>query len=224
MYLKNCCALLLLALVACQAAPSTFKNIEKKSISEKTSKIEKDDLKIEDPGMDKDRAKKSTSFCVEIRDGKEVPCSESQQPTLVVKPLKQTIINQSPAYIDYPLGLSETPVQVIHTQPQQPQTIQVQPRPQLPFQQALQPVAQPVIFMPSPSYNVPAMQTPSPQPTPIVNILTPPAAPCNVLPAPTVTEHKQEPLREVEYLKPAHKPERVELEYKPKVRKDNRSR
>ncbi|XP_032686829.1 extensin-like [Odontomachus brunneus] len=231
MYLKNCCALLLLALVACQAAPSTFKNIEKKSISEKTNKIEKDNLKIEDPGLDKDRAKKSTtSFCVEIRDGKEVPCLDTNQPTLVVKPLKQTVINPSPAYINYPNKYSETqtPVQIIHAQPQQPQTIQVapishsiqtaQPVPQLPPQQAFQPAAQPVIFVPP--YNVPPPQISSPQPTPIVNILTPPAAPCNVMP-PSTIEHKQEFVKEVDYIKPVFKPEprpisRPEPEFQPK--------
>lgn len=108
MHLKSCCTLLLLALVACQAAPSTFENIEKKSISEKTSKIEKDDLKIEDPGLDKDRTKKAATFCVEIHDGKQVPCAESvKQPVLMVQPEppKQMVIHHSLFalyYIDYP--------------------------------------------------------------------------------------------------------------------------
>lgn len=70
MHLKSCCALLLLAFVACQAAPSP-KIIDKRPISE-TEEITKDNLALEDIGADKDRAKKSaTTFCVEVRSDKD---------------------------------------------------------------------------------------------------------------------------------------------------------
>ncbi|XP_011137628.1 proline-rich extensin-like protein EPR1 isoform X3 [Harpegnathos saltator] len=193
MHLKSCCMLFLLALVACQAAPSTSKNIVKKSISEKTSKIEKDDMKMEDPGMDKDRTKKSaTTFCVEVRDGTEqqVPCAETKRPLVLVQP--------EPA--------KQMPVQT------------VQPHLQSLPQPAPQPATQPVIFLQPPAqYSLPAVQTPPPQQAPIVNILTPPAAPCNVLPTPTVIrqESKYEPAKEVEHLKPLPKLE-PEPELRPK--------
>ncbi|XP_011137629.1 proline-rich extensin-like protein EPR1 isoform X4 [Harpegnathos saltator] len=243
MHLKSCCMLFLLALVACQAAPSTSKNIVKKSISEKTSKIEKDDMKMEDPGMDKDRTKKSaTTFCVEVRDGTEqqVPCAETKRPLVLVQPepAKQMVIHQEAPHsiVDYPIKfinsqtLSQTsqPVQIIHTQSQQPQTVHVaplvqpvqtvQPHLQSLPQPAPQPATQPVIFLQPPAqYSLPAVQTPPPQQAPIVNILTPPAAPCNVLPTPTVIrqESKYEPAKEVEHLKPLPKLE-PEPELRPK--------
>lgn len=85
MHSKSCYALFLLVLVACQAAPS-HKIIEK-SINETGAKFAKKDLKLEDTGADKDRTKKSTTFCVQVHSGKEeiIPCNQEVKETPVIK-------------------------------------------------------------------------------------------------------------------------------------------
>lgn len=172
-------------------------------------------MQMEDPGMDKDRAKKSTTFCVEVHDGvqQQVPCKEAQSNLVLLQsePLKQTLLqHHQPTLVNVPLKYAEAqilPQQSLHViQAQQPQTLHIQQ----PFPQ---PSAQPVIVMPPPQ--LPAAQpAPAPQ-APIVNILTPPAAPCNVMPSPTVIHEKYETS------KPLPKPQLVKPELpKPKVRQE----
>lgn len=171
-------------------------------------------MKMEDPGTDKDRAKKSTTFCVEVRDGAQhqVPCQEGQQSVVMVQPEPQkALLHQSQqAYLNVPLKYIEAqqppqPIRMIHPQPQ-PQAVQVQPLPP--------PAASPVYVMPPPQYHLPPVQTLPSQQAPIVNILTPPAAPCNVMPAMAHEEQKNKSSKEVEHIKPLPRPE----PQKPKVR------
>lgn len=128
MYSKSCYALFLLALVACQAAPSP--KIIEKSTSETATKLAKENIKPEDTGADKDRAKKSTTFCVEVRSGKEemVPCKQE----LPVKQTQQVLNLKTPDYkpmatVMQPVPTSvQYPVQypvsnILVQQPQMPQ-------------------------------------------------------------------------------------------------------
>lgn len=111
MHSKNCCVLFLLVLVACQAAPSH--KITEKSIKETEAKLAKEDLNLEDTGADKDRAKKSTTFCVQVHSGKEeiVPCNqEVNQP--IVKSLdfsKSLTQPASASLVQYPNILVQQP-------------------------------------------------------------------------------------------------------------------
>lgn len=70
MHINACFAVLLLAIALAQAGPAP-KTIEKKSLAEDTKlETRKADLKIEEAGEEKDRAKKSaTTFCVQIKPG-----------------------------------------------------------------------------------------------------------------------------------------------------------
>lgn len=162
MYSKSFYALFLLALVACQAAPSP--KIIEKSTSETATKLVKEDIKPEDTGADKDRAKKSTTFCVEVRSGKEemVPCKqeipvkETEQvlnlKTLDYKPVA-TVMQPVSTSVQYPvqypvsnilvqqpqlspsLSLLQQPSQfVVHSTQSQQQV----PQQQVPQQQVLQ--------------------------------------------------------------------------------------
>ncbi|XP_033337931.2 uncharacterized protein LOC117227094 [Megalopta genalis] len=77
-----CFSILVLGVALTQAGP-TVKATEKKSLTEDSNLgSEKEVLKIDDPGSDKDRAKKSASFCVEIKPGSshpnQVPCKSNQ--------------------------------------------------------------------------------------------------------------------------------------------------
>ena len=93
MHINACFALLLLAIALAQAGPAP-KTIEKKSLAEDT-KLEttKADLKIEEAGEDKDRAKKSaTTFCVQIKPG-------STQPTQVPCPCNQAVAQRMPVTV-----------------------------------------------------------------------------------------------------------------------------
>ncbi|XP_018393544.1 PREDICTED: uncharacterized protein LOC108772508 [Cyphomyrmex costatus] len=125
MYLKSCCALFLLALVACQAAPSS-QAIEK-SINEAETMLTKSNIELEGTGAEKDRAKKSaTTFCVEVRSGKteKVPCKEIRQqetskPVVIVQPI--SIPAPAPVPVPAPAPtIIECPKQPIVIQQQQP--------------------------------------------------------------------------------------------------------
>lgn len=192
MHSKSCCALFLLALVACQAAPSS-KIIEKKSISETETKLAEENLQPEDTGADKDRAKKSTTFCVELRSGKEevVPCKNLEQKQLPVVHVKTpeykpyTFVQTAPVSgPQYPV--SNVLIQPVQPQPQpaevvvQPNVYQVpQPAPQFIHVQA--PPQQPSVVESAPQKSqqtvIPVATVPAP--TPIINIIPAPvSAPC----------------------------------------------
>ncbi|XP_050447398.1 uncharacterized protein LOC126849518 isoform X2 [Cataglyphis hispanica] len=158
MYSKSFYALFLLALVACQAAPSP--KIIEKSTSETATKLTKEDIKPEDTGADKDRAKKSTTFCVEVRSGKEemVPCKqeipvkEMQQvlnlKTLDYKPMA-TVMQPVPTSVQYPVS---------NILVQQPQISQLSPSLSL-----LQQPSQFVVHSTQPQQQVPQQQVPQQQ-------------------------------------------------------------
>jgi len=205
MHSKSCYALFLLALVACQAAPS-HKIIEK-SNNETEAKLAKEDLKLENTGADKDRAKKSTTFCVQVHSGKEeiVPCKQEIKETPVVNIKSPEYRPQTAPLIQYPVSnivvqqpvpqpSSSVPVHqapqvipqqtVVHVpvQPQQsasftaPQLVP-QPMPQ----QHVHVQTQPQHFSvpePVPQVHVQQPAVPAPAPTPIINIIPAPAAPC----------------------------------------------
>lgn len=193
MHLNSCCALFLLALVACQAAPSPKGAIEK-SVSEAET-FAKNDIQLEDTGAEKDRAKKSaTTFCVEVRSGKpeQVPCRPQEvRPQRLQGESKPVVIVQ-PIPISAPVLPSyefpREPV-VIKTQPPQPQPPQnynviqqqqsstnVQPQPQ-------------VVQTPQPTPAPAAV--PAPPPTSIINIVpsAPTSEPCNK--QPTIVQPQQ---------------------------------
>lgn len=93
MHVNACFAILLLAIALAQAGPAP-KTIEKKSLAEDTKlETKKADLKIEEAGEDKDRAKKSaTTFCVQIKPG-------STQPTQVPCPCNQAAVQRMPVTV-----------------------------------------------------------------------------------------------------------------------------
>ncbi|KAL6266216.1 hypothetical protein P5V15_003076 [Pogonomyrmex californicus] len=193
MYLKSCCALFLLAIVACQAAPSA--KIEK-SISE-TDKFTKNEINLEETGAEKDRAKKSTTFCVEVRaNGKQeqVPCRQEVRPQIPHQESKPVVILQ-PVAVPTPVAPVEYPKPqniVIQPQPQlQPQP-QPQPQPSQNFnviqqQQSSsvtypQPQAQPQVVQPNPQQPNVVYST-HPQQTHHIHHVYP-SAPSSVAPAP----------------------------------------
>ncbi|XP_070170197.1 uncharacterized protein [Polyergus mexicanus] len=207
MYSKSCCALFLLALVACQAAPSP-KIIEKST--ETASKLVKEDIKLEDTGADKDRAKKSTTFCVEVRSGKEelVPCKQelpikqTQQvldlKTPEYKPMTIMQTASVPASVQYPVQYPVSNIMMQQPMPQLSPISLLQPPSQVvvsaqPQQQVPEPIThQHVIHVQTqpqqtsaPVSQVQSQQSafsapaPAPAPTPIINIIPAPAsAPC----------------------------------------------
>ncbi|KAL6442415.1 hypothetical protein ACFW04_002567 [Cataglyphis niger] len=162
MYSKSFYALFLLALVACQAAPSP--KIIEKLTSETATKLAKEDIKPEDTGADKDRAKKSTTFCVEVRSGKEemVPCKqeipvkETQQvlnlKTLDYKPMA-TVMQSVPTSVQYPVQYPVSNILV-----QQPQIPQLSPSLSL-----LQQPSQFVVHSTQSQQQVPQQQVPQQQ-------------------------------------------------------------
>ncbi|XP_020279098.1 vegetative cell wall protein gp1-like [Pseudomyrmex gracilis] len=159
MYLKSCCTLLLLALVACQAAPSP------KIIETKTTNKE---LTIEETGEEKDRAKKSTTtFCVQINsDGKQeaIPCDPQ-------KPILQPV---SPIHI--------VPVQVPPlVLPSQPAPL---PAPLLPFPLPPNVVVPAPIPAPAPAPTPAPAPAPTPAPAPVPPRVVPAPTPAPA-PAPT---------------------------------------
>ncbi|GAB1864249.1 hypothetical protein CAJAP_05328 [Camponotus japonicus] len=199
MHSKSCYALFLLALVACQAAPS-HKIIEK-SNNETEAKLAKEDLKLENTGADKDRAKKSTTFCVQVHSGKEeiVPCKQEIKETPVVNIKSPEYRLQTAPLIQYPVSniVVQQPVPQpsssvpVHQAPQViPQQtvvhVPVQPQQSASFtapQQHVHVQTQPQHFsVPEPSscpqVHVQQPVVPAPAPTPIINIIPAPAAPC----------------------------------------------
>ncbi|EFN74322.1 hypothetical protein EAG_08585 [Camponotus floridanus] len=213
MHSKSCYALFLLALVACQAAPS-HKIIEK-SNNETEAKLAKEDLKLENTGADKDRAKKSTTFCVQVHSGKEeiVPCKQELKETPVINikspEYKPQIASAPTPLIQYPvsnivvqqplLPSSSVPVhevpQVIHPTgvhvPIQQSTSSFSTSFTAP-QSVLQPISQQHLHVQTPQQHfsvpepVPQVHlqqpvVPAPAPTPIINIIPAPAAPCEKL-------------------------------------------
>ncbi|XP_029158711.1 adhesive plaque matrix protein-like [Nylanderia fulva] len=212
MHSKTCCALFLLALVACQAAPSS-KIIEKKSISETETKLAEETLNPEDTGADKDRAKKSTTFCVELRSGKEevVPCRNQeikQYPVPNIKP-SYAVVQTAPAP-QFPL--SNVLVQPVPSQPQ-PSQIVVQPN----YYQVPEPVPQfiqvqsqqPSVVEPAPQKSHQTVIQPvatAPAPTPIINIIPAPVSPpCEH--APQKPQPPQEQIHTVHIVQPKPEPQ-----------------
>jgi len=205
MHLSSCCALFLLALVACQAAPSPKGAIEK-SISEAET-FAKNDIQLEDTGAEnKDRAKKSaTTFCVEVRSGKpeQVPCRQEIRPQ---RGESKPVVIVQPIPISAPLEFPKLPPLEF---PKLPIVIQTPPQPQVPPQSQLPPQPQPpqnfnnVIQQQQSSTNInqpqpqvvqtpqPPAAVPAPPPTSIINIV--PSAPtsesCNK--QPTIVQPQQ---------------------------------
>ncbi|KYN07426.1 Solute carrier family 25 member 36-A [Cyphomyrmex costatus] len=190
MYLKSCCALFLLALVACQAAPS-FQATEK-LINEAETRLTKSNIELEGTGAEKDRAKKSaTTFCVEVRSGKteKVPCKEivhqeTSKPVVIVQPIS------IPAPVSVPVP---APAPTIIECPKQPIVIQQQqpPRP-VPY------------FIPPPVPTSVSIKSPP----------TPTSVPCDkpiVQPTIHVIHPAQQPapIQEVKPCKPIFKPQGI---------------
>ncbi|XP_011697463.1 PREDICTED: uncharacterized protein LOC105455668 [Wasmannia auropunctata] len=124
MYLKSCCALFLLALVACQAAPL----IEKKSISEADT-FAKANTNQMDTGIEKARAKKSiTTFCMEVHEGKpeKVPCKSEPQkigqpdisnPVFLVQPVPVPAPVPAPAPVQAPAPAAFPIINIVSSAP-----------------------------------------------------------------------------------------------------------
>lgn len=159
MHSKSCYALFLLALVACQAAPS-HKIIEK-SNNETEAKLGKEDLKLENTGADKDRAKKSTTFCVQVHSGKEeiVPCKQEIKETPVIN-------IKSPDLPPAPIPLIQYPVSNLVVQQPLPQ-----PSSSVPLHQVPQVIPQPT------SVHVPVQSHQSASFTALQPLLQPPLQP-----------------------------------------------
>ncbi|XP_018348048.1 PREDICTED: extensin-like [Trachymyrmex septentrionalis] len=191
MYLKSCCALFLLALVACQAAPSS-QAIEK-SINEAET-FAKTNIELEGTGAEKDRAKKSATFCVEVHSGKPetVPCKqelrqETSKPLVIVQPISIPASVPIPTVVDYP----KQPI-VIH-QHSQPQFVP-QPAPQ---------------FIAPPPSPVP-IKLPAPAPVSISDIPpTPASKPCD---KPTIVQPAQSQVHTVHVIhsQPTPQPSKIE--------------
>lgn len=197
MHSNACFALVLLCLAAVQAVPAG--KIEKKSVSDEPI-LGTSDLKLEEAGDSKDRAKKST-FCVEIRpegqDGQAQDGASSVQ-TLNLLPQAQG---------------SASSVQTLNLVPQAPLASQVQT---YNLQPALQPV-QTLSVMPAPqlaqqSIYVPQQMAPSVQ---TLQIIHSPQQPCpeakqniikqntELVPAPKTITHPHR-VEKSEKLKPHH--------------------
>ncbi|XP_071557490.1 uncharacterized protein [Temnothorax nylanderi] len=161
MHLYSVCALFLLALVACQAAPSP--KVIEKSINEAETTFDKNAI-LEETGADKGRAKKATTFCVEVRSGKavEVPCRQEVRQD-IAKPLVILPVPMIPGP-----GYSKP----IPPPPQPSPSISLNQQ-----QQSAQVVVPPPAPVPAPA----PVQTPAPAPTPIINIVpqAPAPVPCD---------------------------------------------
>lgn len=153
-----------MVLVACQAAPSH--KITEKSNNETEAKLAKEDLKLEDTGADKDRAKKSTTFCVQVHSGKEeiVPCKQEVEETLVKSPdLPKSLTITQPA----PAPLVQYPVSnVVFQQPQVPQ-----PSSNVFLHQTPQVIHQPMQVANLPPQPQPSVSNTVPQQTPQHHII-----------------------------------------------------
>ncbi|XP_012057878.1 PREDICTED: BCL-6 corepressor-like protein 1 [Atta cephalotes] len=201
MYLKSCCALFLLALVACQAAPSS-QAIEK-SINEAET-FANTNIELEGTGAEKDRAKKSaTTFCVEVRSGKpeKIPCTQEIRPQGIVQQEKPVVIVQP---ISIPASVP-MPVPTIVEYPKQPVVIHQHPQPQVVPQPAPQFVAPP----PSPvPVKLPAS---APATIPIIDIVppTPASTPCD---KPTIVQPTQSQVHTVHVIhsQPTPQPSKIE--------------
>ncbi|XP_011348790.1 SH3 domain-containing protein C23A1.17 isoform X2 [Ooceraea biroi] len=193
MHLKNYSALLLLAFVACQAAPSP-KIIDKKSISGAETELTKDSLTLEDAGADKDRSKKSaTTFCVEDPKFSILPLPAPAptsltivQPAPVPAPTSMAIVQPAPAPAPAPAPVTIVQpapapcapepfsVNVIQPAPAQTETIFVQPT-----QPAPQPQVANIVLPPQPAPQLaPQIVVPAPAPAPTQYLNIQPAAPC----------------------------------------------
>lgn len=169
MHLKSCYALFLLALVACQAAPSA--KLEK-SINGAETTFTGTNIPLEDAGTEKDRAKKeATTFCVEVRSGKpeQVPCRQEVDPPRIVQHDSKPVVIVQPIPVPAPVPSLEYHRVVPQLQPQpQPQHFNIQ-------QQQAQVVPLPSAPAPQPTPPAPVHQHP-----PIINIIpqAPTAVPC----------------------------------------------
>ncbi|XP_076684647.1 uncharacterized protein LOC143377352 [Andrena cerasifolii] len=154
MHINVCFAILLLAIALAQAGPAP-KTIEKKSLAEDTKlETKKADLKIEEAGEDKDRAKKSaTTFCVQIKPGSnqqvQVPCKDNQA---VAQRMPFTVQSQSVPQQIQAMSLVQPVVQA----PQVPQANILVPQPVLPPFNTLQIVqsAAPPCAQSAPAVNI----------------------------------------------------------------------
>ncbi|XP_076652858.1 uncharacterized protein LOC143359080 [Halictus rubicundus] len=194
MRLSVCFSIVVLAVALAKASPAA-KAVEKKSLVE-DAKLEskKEDLQIEDTGSDKDRAKKSATFCVEIKPGSvqpvQVPCKGSQQ------------VVQSESLVAQPVQ-SYNVVRPSYVQPSYVQSSYVQSMPQASIvlpQQMAAPYQTFQLVQSSPQ--------PCAQPVPSVNIV--PSVPqTENVPQASVEAPNSKPDPE-EALKDQLKPERIE--------------
>ncbi|XP_071627653.1 uncharacterized protein [Temnothorax longispinosus] len=187
MHLYSVCALFLLALVACQAAPSP--KVIEKSINEAETTFDKNAI-LEETSADKGRAKKSaTTFCVAVNSGKpeQVPCRGQEVRQDIAKPL---VILQ-PIPIPGP-GYSKP----IPPPPQPSPSISLKQQ-----QQSAQVVVPPPAPVPAPA----PVQTPAPAPTPIINIIpqAPAPVPCD---KPQQPQQPQQPIHMVHVIQPQPQP------------------
>ena len=197
MHINACFAILLLAIALAQAGPAP-KTVEKKSLAEDTKlETRKADLKIEEAGEEKDRAKKSaTTFCVQIKPGSteaiQVPCKDNQA---VAQRMPFTIQSQSVPQQIQAMNFVQPVAQVA----QVPQANILVPQPLLPAFNTLQ-IVQPA--------TPPCMQS-----APAVNII-------QSIPQSNIVQHipkpKPKPMPtsapavEVETITKAPKPDRIE--------------
>ncbi|KYN01169.1 hypothetical protein ALC62_08011 [Cyphomyrmex costatus] len=196
MYLKSCCALFLLALVACQAAPSS--QATEKSINEAETMLTKSNIELEGTGAEKDRAKKSaTTFCVEVRSGKteKVPCKEIRPQGIVQQETSKPVVIVQPISIPAPVPVP-APAPTIIEYPKQPIVIQQQQRPIQPHLiPPPVPTCVPIKSPPTPAISVPCDK-------PIVQPTQPQIHTIHVI-HPT----QQPPIHEVKPCKPIFKPQ-----------------
>jgi len=197
MYLKSCCALFLLALVACQAAPSS-QAIEK-SINEAET-FANTNIELEGTGAEKDRAKKSaTTFCVEVRSGKpeKIPCTQEIRPQGIVQQEKPVVIVQP---ISIPASVP-MPVPTIVEYPKQPVVIHQHPQPQV----------VPQFVAPPPSPVPVKLPASAPATIPIVDIVppTPASTPCD---KPTIVQPTQSQVHTVHVIHSQPTPQLPKIE------------
>ncbi|KYN16742.1 hypothetical protein ALC57_10939 [Trachymyrmex cornetzi] len=201
MYLKSCCALFLLALVACQAAPSS-QAIEK-SINEAET-FAKTNIELEGTGAEKDRAKKSaTTFCVEVRSGKaeKIPCTQELRPQGLVQ--QET---SKPVVIVQPISIPASvpvPIPTVVEYPKQPLVIHQQPQ--------ILPRPTPQFVAPPPSPVPVKLPASAPASVPIIDIVppTPASTPCDKSPIVQPAQSQVHTLHVI-HSQPTPQPSRIE--------------
>lgn len=179
-----CFALSLLGLAVVQAVPLT--GTEEKSVSNEATALTKDEIKLEEPGDEKDRAKKST-LCMDVHPGNKEDKAALKSEVQVAPVHTLSLVPQQsqlpPQIQTYNFQTAPQPLQamgMMQSAQLVPQQSYVIPQPMSPPIHTLQIVHQPQPCPPQATLNivehmsepVPATPQPTPEPTPAPKVET----------------------------------------------------